>query len=199
MIGFHNEDGVYVDGEHSYSNTISQNIIAKNQGLGIDLFNNANMGISPPVITNLTGETIEGTAGSFQTIEGFFDMEDEGQLPIGSAIADEVGNFVVQKVLVGESDVLAGERPAVMPGGPGNDIERPDTAVLACLPALGQHGGGFEFFVVGHQGVVQHAPHNHTALDGVVSHGIQRSGFLSPADAQHTVGFRRHAVGSHEK
>ena len=91
-------DGVVVDGAGTISNTITQNSIYGNDGMGIDLVGGANGGITPSVILTASGWVdVVGTACAGCTVEVFAssDTDGEGETYIGSATATPGGAFTV--------------------------------------------------------------------------------------------------------
>lgn len=91
-IGFNTSDGVEI-GEVGASgvdnNTVSQNLIHRNVGLGILHVNGANGGITPPTISTATATTISGTGTNGHTIELFIDNSSvtaQGETYEGSAV-----------------------------------------------------------------------------------------------------------------
>ena len=86
--------GVIIAGITTLSNTITQNSIHSNAGLGIDNVDGGNTELPPPVITQLTGgDTVSGTACANCTVEVFSDDDDEGRWFYGSTTADATGHF----------------------------------------------------------------------------------------------------------
>ncbi|MBN3033283.1 MAG: right-handed parallel beta-helix repeat-containing protein, partial [Candidatus Saganbacteria bacterium] len=64
--------GVSVQGDaNAYSNTITQNSIYDNAGLGITLIGTSNQSVPPPVITSADATSVTGTAASGATVEVF--------------------------------------------------------------------------------------------------------------------------------
>ncbi len=92
IIGYNN-NGISVDSANSLRNIISRNNISNNRGLGIENKNGGNMELTPPTITIINNNEIEGWAGANQIIEIFADHEDEGMLFIDSVVTDANGNF----------------------------------------------------------------------------------------------------------
>ncbi|MFQ5343369.1 MAG: right-handed parallel beta-helix repeat-containing protein, partial [Anaerolineae bacterium] len=97
LIAFNNSDGVEVDGAGTRGNTISQNQIRSNAGLGIRLTNGGNDDLAAPAITSASATQVAGTACTNCAIEVFSDAEDEGAVYEGSTTADGAGNWTFNK------------------------------------------------------------------------------------------------------
>jgi titin len=99
FILYNGNDGVGVDTPLALGNTITENFIFANGGMGIHLTNGAHNGIAAPVITSASGEPggITGTACPGCTVEVFVnpDTDGEGFGHVGSAVADGGGSFAV--------------------------------------------------------------------------------------------------------
>jgi parallel beta-helix repeat protein len=93
IIGFNKSNGIHIAGPEATGNLISENAISKNEMKGIHITFGGNDGISPPTILSATTTQVAGTTGGGQTIEIFNDDDDQGQLYLGSTIADAEGNF----------------------------------------------------------------------------------------------------------
>lgn len=98
-IVFNDDDGVGVDTPTALGNTITQNTIAANGGMGIHLTNGAHNGISAPVVSSApkgSGD-ITGTACPGCTVEVFLNTDDDGEGMgyLGSAVADGGGDFAL--------------------------------------------------------------------------------------------------------
>jgi hypothetical protein len=97
VIANNEESGVLVDGNNSYTgtirNTITQNIITSNSSSGIFNFRGGNTELAPPTVGSVTNTQVTGTTGANQTVEIFFDTEDEGAFYLGTTTADASGNF----------------------------------------------------------------------------------------------------------
>jgi len=91
VIAYNTGDGVRVDGEATLYNTITQNSITGNGGLGIENINGGNTELPPPVITGVGSVT--GTACPSCTVEIFSDPDGEGAIYEGTTIADAAGNW----------------------------------------------------------------------------------------------------------
>jgi hypothetical protein len=93
------EHGVQVTGATALTNTLSQNSIYANSGLGIDLVDGGNSELSAPVV--LTYDTTAGTAGGIAcpgcTVELFSDEGDEGRWFEGAVTADASGDWSFDK------------------------------------------------------------------------------------------------------
>jgi hypothetical protein len=99
VIAHNTEDGVTVWGSSTISNTITQNSIYGNDGMGIDLRDGANGGILAPAIGNVSPGSVrvEGTACPLCTVELFENGDDdgEGEAYLGSAVAGNQGDFSI--------------------------------------------------------------------------------------------------------
>ncbi|MBN2147501.1 MAG: right-handed parallel beta-helix repeat-containing protein [Anaerolineales bacterium] len=99
MIANNDFSGIYVDDDTCLGNIFTQNRIYENVLLGIELIEGAHGGIQPPVIITTTFSPIEvtGTACPGCTVEVFGNSTDdgEGEVYLGSAVADGDGNFSV--------------------------------------------------------------------------------------------------------
>lgn len=79
-------------------NTFTQNSIYSNGSMGIDNGNGGNTELSPPVISSVTTDTVEGIAPLAHIIvEIFSDDTDEGRHYEGHILTDETGFFVFTK------------------------------------------------------------------------------------------------------
>jgi len=96
LIAYNDLDGVRVYGYTAADNTIPQNSIYSN-AMGINLEAGANGDIAAPVITAVTPGSVTGAACAGCTVELFASPTDdgEGQVYLGSAVADGSGNFVL--------------------------------------------------------------------------------------------------------
>jgi titin len=100
VIAFNLDNGINIWPSGAIMNTITQNSITTNDGVGILLRDNANAGIQPPVINSvsaISGDSIEviGTAIPNSTIEFFSDPIDEGKFYEGNyVISGPSSNFV---------------------------------------------------------------------------------------------------------
>jgi parallel beta-helix repeat protein len=92
-IGYNKSNGIHISGPEATNNLISENAISKNGLKGIALTVGGNEGISPPVILSVTTSQVTGTTGGGYTIELFNDDEGQGQIYLGSTLADAEGNF----------------------------------------------------------------------------------------------------------
>ena len=99
LIAHNGDNGVEVNGAATNRNTITQNSIFANTGIGIDLVDGANDGIIAPTITAVTSGSIHITGDSCPdcTVEVFAnrDTEGEGEIYVGSAVADALGDFTL--------------------------------------------------------------------------------------------------------
>jgi parallel beta-helix repeat protein len=85
--------GVRIEGPSALRNTISQNSIHDNSGLGIELANGGNGGIASPTITQADCWQIEGQACAGCTVEIFSDDAFEGRRYEGTAPAHSTLNY----------------------------------------------------------------------------------------------------------
>ncbi len=94
-IAHNGADGVRVEGATAVRNTITVNAVTSNGGKGIELVNDGNTELPPPVITSVTGSSVNGTACPLCTVEIFSDPADEGQNVHSPpyALADSSGNW----------------------------------------------------------------------------------------------------------
>ncbi len=92
-IGYNKSNGIHIAGQEATNNLISENAISKNEMKGIGLTSGGNEGISPPTILSATTTQVTGTTGGGQIVEIFNDDDDQGQLYLGSTIANAEGNF----------------------------------------------------------------------------------------------------------
>jgi hypothetical protein len=90
-----NGTGIFNDSSH---NTIRHNSIYGNSGKGIWNSGDANALLAPPAITANPLSGISALTCSTCTVEMFGDAEDEGQVYLGSAIADQAGMAYFNKV-----------------------------------------------------------------------------------------------------
>jgi hypothetical protein len=98
VIAFNGGDGVWINGNETANNAISQNSIHSNGGLGINLENGGNTELPAPDITayDLAAGTAGGTACAHCTVEVFSDASDEGRRFEGSTTADADGHWSLQ-------------------------------------------------------------------------------------------------------
>lgn len=98
-ILFNGDDGVGVDSPGALGNTITQNHIFANGGLGIHLTNSAHNDIAAPIIWSAPGGPgdITGTACPGCTVEVFANIDDdgEGMAYLASAVAGGGGDFAL--------------------------------------------------------------------------------------------------------
>lgn len=99
IIAYNGDDGVGVDTPTAMGNTITQNHIVANEGLGINLTNGAHSGIAAPIISSAPSGPgdITGTARPGSTVEVFVNRDDDGEglVHVGSAVAWGDGTFTV--------------------------------------------------------------------------------------------------------
>jgi CSLREA domain-containing protein len=101
VIAHNGGSGIVVDGPDTTGNTITQNSITDNAGLGIYNLNGGNAELAPPTITSVTVYSISGTACPNCTVEIFSDPGDEGKTYEGATTADGDGNFTWTGSVVG--------------------------------------------------------------------------------------------------
>ncbi len=94
VIAYNGSHGVLVEGDSTIQNTITQNSIAGNTGLGIETLSMGNIELNPPVITSFAGSAVSGTAPAGSKVEIFSDDDFEGLKFEGSAVADDLGHFL---------------------------------------------------------------------------------------------------------
>ena len=92
-IGFSDSNGVCIDGGES--NTLSENRISNNHGLGIKIINEGNKKIEPPIIQEAKDNIISGVAIPNAKIEIFSDDEDEGAKFHAMIHSENDGNFMM--------------------------------------------------------------------------------------------------------
>ncbi|MBN1991821.1 MAG: right-handed parallel beta-helix repeat-containing protein [Anaerolineae bacterium] len=85
--------GIFVMENGSINNTLRQNRIYHNDDNGILLRDGGNQELFPPILTNVSTNTVSGQAPPNSTVEIFSDAEDEGQYYHGSTSANASGNF----------------------------------------------------------------------------------------------------------
>jgi hypothetical protein len=112
QIAYNVRNGVLVDGSSAIRNRITQNSIHANGLLGIDLANGANGGITTPAVTGVTyGATIDisGTACGGCTVEvlGSTANDGEGEVYLGSAVAEAGGSFLLSLSTLGQPYLAA--------------------------------------------------------------------------------------------
>ena len=99
VVAFNAGHGIGIYTPEALGNTITQNSIHHNVGMGIELEDGGNGELEAPIITDfdLGAGTVRGRACSLCTVEVFSDDEDEGQTYEGWASANGAGNFVFSK------------------------------------------------------------------------------------------------------
>jgi len=99
IIAYNNGHGVEIVDSNSFGNTITQNSIHDNKGEGIYLWKGGNTELPAPLIIDfdLAGGTVAGSACVDCTIEIFSDSNNEGQVYEGQAKADGSGGFTFNK------------------------------------------------------------------------------------------------------
>jgi len=92
----YNGVGVYGYGATTTGNTITQNSIHSNSGLGIDLASGGNTELSPPTISSADCfSAYSGTAPNNATVELFTGPDDEGRTYLTTVLADDTGIWSV--------------------------------------------------------------------------------------------------------
>ncbi|GBE27786.1 hypothetical protein BMS3Bbin03_01715 [bacterium BMS3Bbin03] len=89
----HNGTGVFINLDSTIQNTITQNSISNNSGLGIHSINGGNTELSPPSNIQVNSSTVSGNAPPDAIVEIFSDDDDEGKIYEGTTTADASGNF----------------------------------------------------------------------------------------------------------
>jgi parallel beta-helix repeat protein len=91
-IAYNTLDGIRVDGKTvtAQFNTITQNAIYSNGGLGIELWSNGNTELNAPVITNASCQLIEGSVCAGCSVEIFSDAANEGKHYEGTTTANAI-------------------------------------------------------------------------------------------------------------
>ena len=89
----HNGTGVFVNLDSTIQNTITQNSIYHNTGMGIHSRNGGNAELSPPSNIQVGGGTVSGNAPPNAIVEIFSDDDNEGKIYEGTTTADANGNF----------------------------------------------------------------------------------------------------------
>ncbi len=92
-IKFNILDGVRVEHDSTLFNTITQNMISGNGGLGINNVDGGNGELPRPEIVNVTLDAIAGTAPPNSIVEIFSDPSGQGLIFDGSFSADALGDF----------------------------------------------------------------------------------------------------------
>ncbi|MEX2161361.1 MAG: NosD domain-containing protein [Anaerolineales bacterium] len=82
-------------------NTLHANSISGNAGSGIEFNDAGNLQLPSPLLTQVTGTTVSGTACSFCTVEIFSDPAGQGLIYEGSVSADANGYFSFTSQLTG--------------------------------------------------------------------------------------------------
>jgi len=95
VIAHNTEDSIAVFSPDSMGNTIAQNSIHDNGGLGIHLFDGGNVELAAPIIFDfdLGAGTVMGATCANCTVEVFSDSADEGGVYEGRITADGLGAF----------------------------------------------------------------------------------------------------------
>lgn len=78
IIAYNGMNGVQVEHDSTTGNTITQNSIKGNGGMGINNVNGGNGELAPPVLTEAAADHVNGDAPAGLTVELFSDSLDEG-------------------------------------------------------------------------------------------------------------------------
>ncbi|MGD2147990.1 MAG: right-handed parallel beta-helix repeat-containing protein [Anaerolineae bacterium] len=99
VIAHNRGNGVGVSDRDSVHNTITENSIHDNEGMGIRLSGGANVEPPEPVVFDfdLAAGTVTGATCSNCTVEIFSDSSDQGALLEGQTTADALGVFTLDK------------------------------------------------------------------------------------------------------
>jgi CSLREA domain-containing protein len=97
LIAFNGSYGVWVTGDGTLGNTITQNSIHDNGAWGIRLTSGGNNELAAPTIASASPAQVSGTACAGCTIELFSDAADQGAIYEGSTVADLAGNWLFTK------------------------------------------------------------------------------------------------------
>jgi titin len=95
LIASNDSTGVYVSGATTTGNTITQNSIHSNVGLGIYLASGGNANLPAPNISAANACFAAGTAGAGDTVEVFTGPDEEGKTYLATALADGAGAWWV--------------------------------------------------------------------------------------------------------
>ncbi|NIN66663.1 MAG: CSLREA domain-containing protein [Anaerolineae bacterium] len=96
VIAFNGSAGVRLNGATTTGNTISENSIHSNGGLGIDLANGGNTELTAPTIALADCPSLYfGTAPSNATVELFTSPDEEGKTYLTTVSADGGGNWIL--------------------------------------------------------------------------------------------------------
>ena len=90
-ISSNSYNGVYIQGSLSMRNWVSQNSITSNTKIGISLNSSANNSLAKPVIKNVVGKVVSGTAKAGAKVEVYRDTVDEGKTYKGVTTANASG------------------------------------------------------------------------------------------------------------
>ncbi len=99
LIAHNSGNGIIASGASTIANVITQNAIWANAWEGISLYDGAHNGIAAPVILAAGGSPVQvtGTACPGCTVELFGNSDDdgEGEVYLGTAVADGTGAFAI--------------------------------------------------------------------------------------------------------
>jgi CSLREA domain-containing protein len=107
VIAYNTGHGVVVKDANTNGNTITQNSIHSNGGLGINLINGGNDSVAAPVISANTCTSAGGTAPTSATVELFVGPDDEGKTYLTTVSADGSGNWSASGFLADDAYLTA--------------------------------------------------------------------------------------------
>jgi hypothetical protein len=107
VIAFNTVNGVWVTELNTNGNTITENNIYGNGGLGIDLTFDGNDSVAAPSIPSHTCASASGTAPLNATVELFTGPDDEGKTFLTSVSADGSGNWSASGFLADDAYLTA--------------------------------------------------------------------------------------------
>ncbi len=92
-IAFNHVYGVSIVGEKALRNTITHNLIFRNGWGGINTEQGGNRELATPVLTEVTRNSVSGTASPQTKVELFADKANQGSIFLGTITADTAGTF----------------------------------------------------------------------------------------------------------
>lgn len=136
IIAYNDSHGVWVYDATTTGNTITQNSIHSNTGLGIYNWNGGNAELSPPAILCALSDEISGTAPPNSTVEVFTGPDEEGKTYLATVSADGFGNWSAPGPFILDTYVTA-----TATDGAGNTSEfsvevTPGTCLQIFLPLI---------------------------------------------------------------
>jgi parallel beta-helix repeat protein len=96
-VRFNKTGGIFICGNGTRNNTLTENRITDNHGPAIQLCAGANGGVRPPVILEASGNRASGQACAGCRVELFSDPGEQADTFEGFATADPAGAWVVEK------------------------------------------------------------------------------------------------------